>query len=270
MHRPRWIPADVDLDRPNPARILDYFLGGAHNFAVDRAAAKQAVQAMPEVANGMRASRSFLRRVVNCLVAAGVDQFLDLGSGIPTVGNVHEIAHRINPAARVVYVDNEPIAVAHSRTILGDNPLVAPVRADLRHPDSVLGLPQVREMIDFSRPVGLIAIAVLHYLPDADDPHGLVEAYRDALAPGSYLAVSHATVDFVPEEQLGAVSEVEGIYRKISAQLHPRTYGEVAKFFTGLELIDPGVVPVRQWRSEWSDQNEGKVHLSYGGVARKP
>jgi SAM-dependent methyltransferase len=269
MHRPRWIPADVDLDRPNPARILDYFLGGAHNFAVDRRAAKQAVQAMPEVANGMRASRSFLRRAVTTLAEAGVDQFLDLGSGIPTVGNVHEIAHRINPGARVVYVDNEPIAVAHSRTILGHNPLVAPVRADLRHPDSVLNLPQVRDLIDFSRPVGLIAIAVLHYLPDADDPHGLVEAYRDALAPGSFVAVSHATLDFVPEDQLGSVGQVERIYRSISAQLHPRPYGEVAKFFTGLELIEPGVVPVRQWRAEWNDRNEGTVHLSYGGVGYK-
>ena len=270
MHRPRWIPADVDLDRPNPARILDYFLGGAHNFAVDRRAAKQAVQAMPEVANGMRASRSFLRRAVTALVEAGVDQFLDLGSGIPTVGNVHEIAHRLNPAARVVYVDNEPIAVAHSRTILANNPLVAPVRADLRHPDSVLNLPAVRDMIDFSRPVGLIAIAVLHYLPDADDPHGLVEAYRNAMAPGSYMAVSHATLDFVPESQLASVDQVERIYRSISAQLHPRSYGEVAKFFTGLELIEPGVVPVRHWRAEWNDSHEGKVHLSYGGVGRKP
>ena len=270
MHRPRWIPADVDLDRPNPARILDYFLGGAHNFAVDRKAAKQAVQAMPEVANGMRASRSFLRRAVTMLVEAGVDQFLDLGSGIPTVGNVHEIAQRLNPAARVVYVDNEPIAVAHSRTILANKPLVAPVRADLRHPDSVLNLPEVRDMIDFSRPVGLIAIAVLHYLPDADDPHGLVEAYRNALAPGSYMAVSHATMDFVPEDLLGSIDQVEQIYRSISAQLHPRSYGEVAKFFTGLELVEPGVVPVRQWRAEWNDNHEGKVHLSYGGVGRKP
>jgi SAM-dependent methyltransferase len=269
MHRPRWIPADVDLDRPNPARILDYFLGGAHNFAVDRRAAKEAAQAMPELPNGMRASRSFLRRAVTMMIDEGVDQFLDLGSGIPTVGNVHEIAHRLNPSARVVYVDNEPIAVAHSRTILGDNPLVAPVRADLRHPDSVLNLPEIRRMIDFSRPVGLIAIAVLHYLPDADDPHGLVEAYRNALAPGSHLALSHATVDFVPEDQLGAVSQVEGIYRMISAPLHPRSYGEVAKFFTGLELVEPGVVPVRQWRGEWNDRHEGTVHLSYGGVGRK-
>jgi SAM-dependent methyltransferase len=270
MHRPRWIPADVDLDRPNPARILDYFLGGAHNFAVDRRAAKQAVQAMPEVANGMRASRSFLRRAVTTLIEAGIDQFLDLGSGIPTVGNVHEIAHRLAPDTRVAYVDNEPIAVAHSRTILGSNPLVTSVRADLRHPDSVLNLPEVRDMIDFSRPVGLVAIAVLHYLPDADDPQGLVEAYRTALAPGSFLALSHATVDFVPEDQLGAVSQVEGIYRQISAPLHPRPYGEVAKFFTGLDLVPPGVVPVRQWRSEWTEENEGKVHLSYGGVGYKP
>jgi SAM-dependent methyltransferase len=270
MHRPRWIPADVDLDRPNPARILDYFLGGAHNFAVDRAAAKQAAQAMPEVAKGMRASRSFLRRAVTHMAESGIDQFLDLGSGIPTVGNVHEIAHRLNPGAHVVYVDNEPIAVAHSRTILGVNPLVAPVRADLRHPDSVLNLPEVRGLIDFTRPVGLTAVSVLHYLPDADDPHGLVEAYRQALAPGSFMAISHATLDFVPEDQLGSVDRVDRIYRDISAQLHPRPYGEIAKFFTGLELLDPGVVPVRQWRSEWNDQNEGKVHLSYGGVARKP
>ena len=260
----------MDLDRPNPARILDYFLGGAHNFAVDRRAAKQAMLAMPEIANGMRASRSFLRRAVTHLVDAGVDQFLDLGSGIPTVGNVHEIAQRVNPGARVVYVDNEPIAVAHSRTILADNPLVAPVRADLRDPAELLALPEVRAMIDLDRPVGLVAVAAMHYFPDTDDPHGLIDSYRRALAPGSYLALSHATTDFVPDDQMVHVGEVEQIYRSISAPIHPRSFGEVAKFFTGFDLIEPGVVPVRQWHAEWAERREGTVHLSYGGVGRKP
>src|ERR1700742_3736270 len=195
MHRPRWIPADVDLDRPNPARILDYFLGGAHNFAVDRKAAKQAVQAMPEVANGMRASRSFLRRAVTTLVEAGVDQFLDLGSGIPTVGNVHEIAQRLNPAARVVYVDNEPIAVAHAELLLRDNENTASIMADIRNPERIAEHPDVCRLLDFTQPLGLLMVGVIQFIPDDDDPWSIAKTYRGMLARGSYLALSAFTWD---------------------------------------------------------------------------
>ncbi|AHI00619.1 SAM-dependent methyltransferase [Kutzneria albida] len=270
MHRPRWVPADVDLDRPNAARIFDYFLGGAHNFAVDRRAAKDALSGMPEVAAAMRASRSFLRRAVTHLADAGVDQFLDLGSGIPTVGNVHEIVHRINPGARVVYVDNDPVAVAHSRTILGDNPLACAIRADVRQVDTILGSPEVERMLDLERPIGLIMVGVLHFLPDEDDPVALVDRYRRALAQGSYLALSHATADFVADHDAAQLRALGELYRQTLTPVHPRTVEEIAKLFAGFDLVEPGIVPVRQWHSEWVERNEGTIHLAYGGVARRP
>src|SRR5689334_8693366 len=184
----------ADFERPNVARMYDYFLGGSHNFAVDRKAAAAVLAAVPGIRALARQNRNFLRRAVQYLAHQGVRQFLDLGSGIPTVGNVHEIAQRDAPGSRVVYVDIEPVAVSHSRTLLEDNPDTAVAQLDLRRPDQVLDSPEVRDLLDLTRPVAVLAVAVLHFLPDSDDPAGVLARYRDAVAPGSRLVVSHASL----------------------------------------------------------------------------
>src|SRR3954454_8901790 len=180
--------------------MYDYFLGGAHHFAVDRAAAKEIEQAIPWIGGVYRANRSFLRRAVRCFLDEGVTQFLDLGSGIPTVGNVHEVARQVQPAARVMYVDIDPVAVAHSEALLEDVPDTAILRADVREPERILEHPTVREIIDFSRPVGLLMVGVLHFLHDRDHPYEHVATYLDALPAGSMIALTHGTFDGRPEE----------------------------------------------------------------------
>jgi len=261
----------VDRDRPAPARIYDYLLGGRNNFQADRDAAGRITALVPELRDCAWANRGFHQRAAKWIAQRGIRQFIDIGSGLPTVGNTHEVVHQVDPQCRVVYADNDPMVREHATAMLeGHEDTVRVIQGDLRDPDSVLANPDLRALIDFSQPAGLLMTAVVHFVADESDPWQLLARYLGGLAPGSYLALSHATVDFVPEDQLSAVSRVEGIYRQISAQLHPRSYGEVAKFFTGLDLVEPGVVPVRQWRSEWNDQNEGKVHLSYGGVGHKP
>lgn len=230
----------IDVSQPSAARIYDYFLGGAHNFEVDRLAAAELANLHPAVGLGIRANRSYLRRAVRYLIEAGIDQFLDLGSGIPTVGNVHEIAHRINPEASVVYVDIEPMAVVHSSTLLADNKWAHAVRADLRQPDEVLAASEVCEHLDFDRPVAVILAGVLQFLPDAEDPAGIIADYRDRLAPGSYLAMSHPTIDPPTAQRLRD--------RYVS-----RTVEQFAAFFAGLELVEPGIVPMWRWRPEAGD-----------------
>src|SRR5947208_805756 len=177
------VPDDIDVTRPSAARVYDYFLGGAHNFEVDRQLAAQIASLTPNLAQTMRANRSFLRRAVRYLVAQGIEQFLDLGSGIPTTGNVHEVAQAANLRARVVYVDNEPVAVAHSRHLLATNPYATIVDADLRRPSVVMRHHETRRLLDFSRPVAVLMVSVLHFVTDEEDPAGIVAAYRDALAP---------------------------------------------------------------------------------------
>ncbi|MFD0203926.1 MULTISPECIES: SAM-dependent methyltransferase [Saccharothrix] len=265
MEQASWVPSSVDLDRPSAARMYDYFLGGSHNFAVDREAAKSVEQIFPGMSGAARANRSFLRRAVRYLLSQGIDQFLDLGSGIPTVGNVHEIAQQTNPEARVVYADVEPVAVAHSTALLAGNPRASAIQADLRDPDSVLGNEEVRAMLDFDRPIGLLMVAVLHFVPDADDPHAAIARYREVLAPGSYVAISHASWDGVSQEGRESGEQVNAIYRKTDSPLVLRTGVEVAAFFDGLEVVEPGVVPLSEWRPDSDD-----AYISaYAGVGRK-
>ncbi|MGM1057899.1 SAM-dependent methyltransferase [Saccharothrix sp. Mg75] len=234
---------DIDLTRPSAARVYDYYLGGAHNFAVDREMAEQAIRMWPELPLIMQANRAFLRRAVQHCAARGVDQFLDLGSGIPTVGNVHEVARDADPAARVVYVDNDPIAVTYSRTILGDDRQTGVVQADLRRPDDVLSSPQVRDLLDLSRPVAVMMVAVLHFVPE--DPAGVVAAYRDAVAPGSLLVLSHATRDGQDDQ----ADEHSDLYRNRTATpMTMRTKAEVEALFSGFDLVEPGVVHLPLWR----------------------
>ena len=236
----------INTGVPNPARIYDYFLGGKDNFPADREVADQVLAIAPVARDVVEDNRAFLRRVVRHLAgAAGVRQFIDLGSGLPTQGNVHEIAQAAAPEARVVYVDNDPMVVAHSRALLAGDNTVA-IEGDLRQPDKVLQHPDVRELIDFGRPVALLMLAILHFLPDDEDPFGIVARYRDALPAGSHLAISHGTrdiperPDLSPEEMAVMGTKVEQLYQLTTASLVTRTRAEVERFFDGLELLEPG------------------------------
>jgi O-methyltransferase involved in polyketide biosynthesis len=262
----------VDVDRPSSARIYDYFLGGAHNFEVDREAAQALQRGHPAIGLGMRANRSYLRRAVSYLSSAGIDQFLDLGSGIPTVGNVHEIAQRTNPDARVVYVDLEPIAVTHSNTILAGNDGATAIHADLRRPAEVLEHPDTKAMLDLERPLALILAGVLQYVADADDPAGVVAGYTERLAPGSYVAMSHPSQDDLTHERKAGTTAVGDVYNRTDTPFTYRTKAQFEALFTGLELVEPGVVHMWSWRSDSDGEDyelDGRI-TGFAGVARRP
>jgi SAM-dependent methyltransferase len=267
MDRPNWAPKGVDIDRPSAARVYDYLLGGSHNFAVDRESAHQLLAVMPDAGVGAQAIRAFQYRAMRYLLDSGVRQFLDIGAGVPTVGSVHEVAQRFDPQSRVVYVDIDPIAVAHSRAILAGNEHAAVIQEDLRRPDAILEHCDVRGQLDFSRPVAVLVVAILHAIPDTDDPHRIIGRLRDALAPGSHLLVSHPSFDGIPEVwQRFAQVAADGGY-----PITPRPRAEVERFFTGFELVEPGVVWVPQWRPEDpGDVGEQPERTAYGGVGRKP
>ena len=265
-----WASADIDVERPSVARIYDYHLGGFHNFAADRRAAEQIAALMPELPLIMRANRAFLRRAVEFLVAAGVRQFLDLGSGIPTVGNVHEIAQRAVPDARVVYVDLDPVAVAHSRALLAGNDNAAAVQGDLRDVSVVLRSPEVTGLIDFAEPVAVLMVAVLHFVPDRDDPAAIVADYLDAVAPDSYLVISHAAASEEESAPSGA-DAATAAYSRTVAEATLRTRGQVAGLLAGVEMVAPGVVYVNEWRPEpgGSDQPDRRL-AQLVAVGHKP
>lgn len=268
MDRPDWAPEGVDLERPSAARVYDFLLGGSHNFEVDRAAARQALTVVPDLAVHAQANRAFLYRAVRYLLEAGVRQFLDIGSGVPTVGNVHEVAQRVDPEATVVYVDIDPVAVAHSRAILAGNDRAAVFQQDLRAPAEILEHPELRAKLDLDRPVGLLLVALLHAIPDEDNPHGIVRQLVDALAPGSYLVASHGTADGDPQryERFRPLSVRAGY------TITARGHADVSRFFTGLELVDPGVTWLAKWRPEHRDDVPDHPEESnwYAGVGRKP
>ncbi|WP_171167448.1 SAM-dependent methyltransferase [Streptomyces sp. I05A-00742] len=249
MERPCRAPSGIDLSVPSVSRIYDYYLGGSHNFEVDREAGRRAIEAFPGMPKIMQANRAFLRRAVRHAAGRGVRQFLDIGSGIPTFGSVHEVAQAADPEARVVYVDHDPVAVAHSRNVLARNDRAGVLPADLRSPDAILGSPEVSRLLDLERPVALLLVAVLHFVPDGDDPWAAVARLRDALAPGSLLILSHATTEggpMKPEEG----EKVESVYRTIGSPLYSRSRHDVARFFDGFALVEPGLVPMPTWRPE--------------------
>ncbi len=261
---PTLTPADIE--RPSPARIYDYWLGGSNNFAADREVAERTAAAMPTLRNAIWANRAFLRRVVKHLVAEyGVSQFLDLGSGVPTVGNVHEIAQESDPASRVLYVDIDPVAVAHGRSLLSEDPNAAVIHADLRHPEHVLGHPLAARLLDFSRPVAVLMNAVLHFMPDEDKPGDIVHAYRDALSPGGFIAISHAAPDLAhPAEQAEMIDDYQ---RSTRVSFIHRTPEQLAAWLDGFTLEPPGIVQVNEWRPDGpSTQN---ILRTYGLLARK-
>jgi len=249
MDRPGWAPDEIDVERPSAARIYDYFLGGSHNFAADREAAQQIMATIPDVPLLAQANRAFLRRVIRYLSSAGVQQYLDLGSGIPTVGNVHEIAQQIEPRSRVLYVDIDPVAVAHSKEILAANEQASVIQEDLQYPDRILAHPETRALLDLSQPVAVLIVSVLHFLTDEDDPWAVTERLRTALPPGSYLAISHGA----SETRRGDLEPGVGVYRRNGIGVIPRTGAAIARFFTGYEMVEPGLVWIPQWRPDLPD-----------------
>jgi len=263
--RVSWVPEGVDTGRPSAARLYDYLLGGGHNFAADRALAEKFLQAQPNARTIARLNRAFLRRAVLFMMDHGIRQFLDLGSGIPTVGNVHEIARKADPEARVVYVDFEEVAVAHSQLILEHDPLAAIVQEDMTRPDAVLLAARDSGLIDFGQPVGVLTAGVFHFVPPEAGPEAIVAAYRDAVPAGSYLAVSQFTQDLQPEEMAGIVE----VMKKSQNPMHPRTKSEIAALFAGFELVEPGIVPTPLWQPEGANTDDPDKAGIYAAVGRK-
>ncbi len=265
---------DLQLDRPHPARVYDYLLGGKDNFAADRAAAQAGLEANPNSRIPPRENRAFMRRVVRYLAReAGISQFLDIGTGIPTSPNVHEIAQDADPQARVVYVDNDPIVLAHARALLTSGPVgkTAYIDADVRNVSRILRSADLRQTLDMNRPVGLLLIAVMHFIADEDDPWNLAARLLDELPAGSYLALSHLTGDFDPAAWQG----VAAVYRRSGVTMQVRPLAAVEQFFTGLDVLDPGVVSLPRWRPDPSDLGQAAQPTDaavsvYGGLGRKP
>ncbi|MFE0577380.1 MULTISPECIES: SAM-dependent methyltransferase [unclassified Streptomyces] len=275
MERPAWAPPGIDISVPSVSRIYDYYLGGSHNFEVDRQAARRAMEFMPGLPKIMQANRAFMRRAVRHAVAEGVTQFLDIGSGIPTFGNVHEIAQGASSRARVVYVDHDPVAVAHSQAVLMDDEDTGVVAADLRRPKEILAAPEAGRLLDFDRPVALLLVAVLHFLEDADHPYEAVAELREALAPGSLLILTHASYEGIPLTEEVAGGAV-GVYRDIRNPLVMRTGEQIGRFFDGFEMVEPGLVSMPDWRPDQAEGGEDGetpedpyAFSGYAGVGRK-
>ncbi|WP_200305419.1 SAM-dependent methyltransferase [Streptomyces adelaidensis] len=255
MERPAWAPRSIDISMPSVARMYDYYLGGSHNFEVDREAARRAMEFVPGLPKIMQANRAFMRRAVRYAADSGITQFLDIGSGIPTFGNVHDVAQAASPGARVVYVDHDPVAVAHSQAVLEGNDDADVVAADLRKPQDILASPRVERLIDLNRPVALLLVAILHFVEDRDDPYGAVAELRDALAPGSVLVVSHACYEGIPLPQERAEGAVD-VYKDIRNPLIMRSRDEIARFFEGYDMVEPGLVPMAKWRPDTAPEDE--------------
>jgi SAM-dependent methyltransferase len=256
------VPADIRTDIAHPARVYDYWLGGKENFPADRAAAEQVMQVMPEILDTVRGNRQFLVRAVRSLRDAGIRQFIDIGSGLPSSPNVHEVAQADHPGARVVYVDNDPAVFRHAEALMAANHATTVILADLRDVDEVLS--KTGELLDFDQPTALLFVGCLHHIVDSDDPAGIVARYLAALTPGSYLVISHATDERSPEK-MRANSEVA---ESSGAVLIPRGKDAIMRMFNGRELVDPGLVLVSYWRPEDGDPGPNADRAwAYGGVA---
>jgi hypothetical protein len=273
MNKVAGIPADVDPARPAPARIYDYLLSGKNNFQSDRDAAKRIMALVPEIKDCAWANRSFHQRAARWIADRGVRQFIDIGSGLPTVGNTHDVVRSVDTSCRVAYVDNDPMVRAQSAQLLAGTPGVRVILGDLRDPDQVLADPELRELIDFTEPVGLLMTAVVHFVADESDPWGLIRRYLAALAPGSYLALSHLTSDHKPPR---AVHEFRRVFNRATEQVHFRSKPEVERLFEGLDMVSahdpeaPGrLCYVGDWEAEDPEMadSDGSRWL-YCGVAR--
>jgi hypothetical protein len=260
---------DLDTGVPHPARIYDYILGGKNNFAADQAAAQAAMAANPHLASAIRENRAVMRRMAAFLAAeAGIRQFLDIGTGLPTSPNLHEVVQAVTPDARIVYVDNDPIVLAHARALLASSRYgsCAYLDADLRMPGTILTDPELLRALDMSKPVGLMLVGILHFIPDTDDPCGIVADLVSALAPGSYLAIQHPTADFYPPGAGTAAA-----YNKAGIPFQYRSKDEFTRFLTGLDPVPPGIVPMAEWRAgEEPQPRPAPVEAAaYAAVARK-
>jgi hypothetical protein len=261
-----WVPTNVNIDKPSAARMYDCLLGGSHNFAVDREFLEKIIAVQPDAKRFAIMNRAFLRRAVLFMLDQGIRQFLDLGSGIPTVGNVHEIAQAVDPRARVAYVDNEHVAVAHGQLLLEDNDNAAIVQADITQPGLVLTDFDTQRLLDFTQPIGLLAITIGHYVLPDQDPYGVFAAYRDALPSGSYLAITHLTNDFATVK----ADELTEMMKSSQNNVCARGHDEVLRLFGDFELVEPGLVTTSQWRPELPDEDGGPERDGlYAGVARK-
>lgn len=267
--KPSWVAEGMNLDRPNPARIYDYLLGGHHNFAADRAAVDKLLEKLPYLKKGAIVQRAFLRRVINFLASEGIDQFLDIGSGLPTEGNVHDLARTTIPDARVVYVDVDPVVIAHSSRMLQDDPRATIIEGDVRYPSSILEHPDTLALIDFDEPLGLTMTSLLHFVEDDDLAFGATSTLISTLASGSYVALSHGELQ---EHTRELVDEARDRYRA-AASTKVRWRDEIERFFDGLKIVEPGLVRAPQWRPEGPDDlmlDEAQTSNLLVGVGRKP
>ncbi|NOK62496.1 MAG: hypothetical protein GFH27_549293n230 [Chloroflexi bacterium AL-W] len=269
MTDPNDTPNNLSMDRPNAARMYDYFLGGSHNFIVDRKAADQVLNIYPDTALIARVNRAFLQRTIRYLLQQGIDQFLDIGSGIPTAGNVHEIVHATKPEAHVVYIDNDPIAIAQSKQILANTPHADIIAADARQPEAILAHSTTTKLLDFQQPMAVLLVSLLHFIADDTEIRKIVSAIRNAVVSGSYLVISHITKENISEE---VAKQGEQIYKNSSTPIIYRTHAEIKAFFDGFELIEPGIVVPPQWHPSGPDElgldKLDRIAL-YGGVGRK-
>jgi hypothetical protein len=263
---PDYLPPEVDISRPSIARVYDAVLGGKDNFAADRAVVEEVQKTFPDGGGAARVNRALLGRAVRYLAQAGVDQFLDLGSGLPTVQNTHQIAQAVNPAARVVYVDNDPMVLAHGRALLADNKSTIVVTADLMEPEQVLGRPEVADFLDLSRPLGLIMNAIVHHILDEEDPYDIVARYKKLVPPGSYLLLTHFS-NSSPEAR-----GLEQVLLRTLGRGQLRSREQIAQFFDGLDLVEPGIVHLPDWRPDEPVSRPLDISglLYLGGLARKP
>ena len=258
-------PTGVDISRPSVARMYDYYLDGKDNFQVDRNAVDQIETAMPEIRQLARENRAFLRRAVRYMARQGIRQFLDIGSGLPTAGNTHEVARQVVADARVVYIDNDPMVLAHGSALLATDDNTAVGTADMRRPEEVLGHAETTRLIDFTQPVGVLLIAMIHFIT-LEDRHRIMSQLLDVLAPGSHVTATHVTTDGHTAE---AVARIESVYAMTPTPIFFREHAEVAGFFDGLELVEPGLVTIDKWHPDPEDPAPPATRWLYGAVGRK-
>ncbi|MFI7128593.1 SAM-dependent methyltransferase [Nonomuraea sp. NPDC050153] len=256
----------IDVTRPSVARMYDYYLGGKDNFEIDREAVRQVEKAMPEIRELAQENRAFLRRAVRYMARRGIRQFIDIGSGLPTVGNTHEIAQQIIPDARVVYVDNDPVVLQHGRALLATDKNTTVAAADMRRPADVLGHPETVKLIDFNEPVGVLMIAMVHFLT-LEERGSVMGQLRHALVSGSHLTATHVTGD---GHSADAVAQIEAVYAATPTPIYFRDHKDVTGFFDGFDLVDPGVVTIDTWHPDPADPAPAATRWLYGGVGRKP
>jgi S-adenosyl methyltransferase len=262
-------PPDIDTSVAHVARVYDYWLGGKDHFAADREAGDEAIRAYPDMRSSVRANRAFLRRTVRYLTAeAGIRQFLDIGTGLPSANNTHDVAQAIAPESRIVYVDSDPIVLAHARALLTSSAEGATGYLDADARDTGKILTEAAQLLDFREPVGVMLVAVLQFIGDDDDPHQLVARLMAAVPPGSYLVITHVPSD-MQRQAAGLTEAVSRLSQLMTQRVNPRSQAQVAEFFDGLDLIEPGVVPIQQWRPDSDEEATARAGM-WGGVGRKP